>query len=269
MNVSKVSASSEYCCDCLLEGVDVDDGIRLDHSSATKKTNRARLITAFVAVLLPFTIGLCVFRCCYSNPELNFPHSNEKRIAKKEDFMHCGTAPLCGVLALETGYGGGYYNHDEPRVHGLWPQTDPYGDSACIAPNTESDTTEIHYCYDDDADTPKHEISFENHEWEKHGVCAGVTDADAFFDLVCSLSKKPLAVMAKVREEQPSANIPLDHFVRALKSEGYPVFYTDNHYKQILLSACASENGDWKLADVSEFSSVCGDGSNSIVPLSE
>eukprot|EP00532_Pseudo-nitzschia_australis_P004103 CAMPEP_0168181818 /NCGR_PEP_ID=MMETSP0139_2-20121125/11482_1 /TAXON_ID=44445 /ORGANISM="Pseudo-nitzschia australis, Strain 10249 10 AB" /LENGTH=183 /DNA_ID=CAMNT_0008102545 /DNA_START=530 /DNA_END=1081 /DNA_ORIENTATION=- len=183
--------------------------------------------------------------------------------------MDCGTAPLCGVLTLETGYGKGHYNHKKPSVHGLWPQTGHYGSSQCLSPKSTSDPALIHYCYVDDGDTTDHEQWFENHEWEKHGICAGVSDADAFFDLVCNLSKAPIAVMTKVRNEQPSPDQSLDHFVQALGSAGFSIFYTDYQYKQILLSACASKDGDWILADISEFSAVCGGGSNSNEVLSE
>ena len=43
-------------------------------------------------------------------------------------------------------------------------------------------------CYDD--------LGFEQHEWGKHGVCAGVKDAKDFFTQVCALSAAPLSVMA-------------------------------------------------------------------------
>ena len=75
--------------------------------------------------------------------------------------------------------------------------------------------------------------------------------------------------MIKVRNEQPSPDRSLDHFVQALESAGYSIFYADYQYKQILLSACASKDGDWTLADISKFSTVCGGGSNSNKVLSE
>ena len=49
------------------------------------------------------------------------------------NFMDCRTAPLCGVVTLETGLGGGKYQHDQPVVHGLWPQVGKYGSSSCTA----------------------------------------------------------------------------------------------------------------------------------------
>ena len=47
---------------------------------------------------------------------------------------------------------------------------------------------ELISCYDD--------LGFEQHEWGKHGVCAGVKDAKDFFTQVCALSAPPLRVMA-------------------------------------------------------------------------
>jgi hypothetical protein len=38
--------------------------------------------------------------------------------------MTCGAnVQVCGVLTLESGLGGGVYNHSKPGVHGLWPET--------------------------------------------------------------------------------------------------------------------------------------------------
>ena len=73
------------------------------------------------------------------------------------DYMDCGSAALCGVLVLESGYGSGNYAHDKPSVHGLWPETSDFGSSECIEPSSSSDEpSEIYDCYDD--------LSFEQHE---------------------------------------------------------------------------------------------------------
>jgi hypothetical protein len=50
-------------------------------------------------------------------------------------YMECGSAPLCGVLVLQTGLGPGTYHHSNPLVHGLWPETGQYGTSQCIRPS--------------------------------------------------------------------------------------------------------------------------------------
>mmetsp|Transcript_9644 Transcript_9644/g.28777 ORF Transcript_9644/g.28777 Transcript_9644/m.28777 type:complete len:171 (+) Transcript_9644:708-1220(+) len=156
-----------------------------------------------------------------------------------------------------------------PSVHGLWPQVDKYGTSQCIKPKDESDPNKIYKCYIEDDHDTKHELQFESHEWEKHGRCAGVSNADEFFTLVCNLSKDPLAVMTKVREENPSEEVPLENFAEALKSGGWPVYSIDEYNKQIQLSACASERGDWKLVNVSDFVKFCGSKSNSNAALSK
>ena len=62
------------------------------------------------------------------------------------------TADLFGVLVVETGNGQGYYKHDTPTVHGLWPQVCAsygcYGNSACVAPSsTVTNDTYLPSCY--------------------------------------------------------------------------------------------------------------------------
>ena len=101
------------------------------------------------------------------------------RAAPKDDAMTCGDAVhLCGVLTLASGLGQGAYAHPTPSVHGLWPETGSYGTSDCVAPTgSTADPTSVIDCYaatgDDDAGT----VSFETHEWDKHGECAGAVDA--------------------------------------------------------------------------------------------
>lgn len=272
MNTTQVSTNNGYCS-CPSERIAIDNGIPANNNNnnATKQFNRSRSITAFAACLL-LAGTACVLFGSFSESGRDLRRSTtslENHLATGAHYMDCGTAPLCGVLALETGYGKGYYKHKTPSVHGLWPETGKYGSSQCLPPKSTSDPANIHYCYDDDGDTIIHEKWFENHEWEKHGVCAGASDADAYFEMVCNLSKAPLAVMTKARNEQPSSDKSLDDFVQALESAGYSIFYGDYQYEQILLSACASKDGDWIIADVSEFSAVCGGGSNSNEVLSE
>merc|ERR1712159_251697 len=79
--------------------------------------------------------------------------------------MDCGSAPLCGVLVLESGHGTGKYAHSNPVVHGVWPETGSYGSSKCIKLQDSSSPTKLAAFYDD--------LSFETHEWQEHGVCAG------------------------------------------------------------------------------------------------
>ena len=91
--------------------------------------------------------------------------------ARGSQKMVCGSGVnVCGVLTLESGFGTGYYKHDGPAVHGLWPEVSPYGSSACVAPIDSTDPGKVYSCYSTDSGGKP----FENHEWEKHGVCAGV-----------------------------------------------------------------------------------------------
>ena len=102
--------------------------------------------------------------------------------------MKCGQGvSACGTLALMTGLGAGVqnvsggavYGHPHPIVHGLWPETPPYGDSACIAPRNATLPNRIYICYactkgdTNCSDIKGHSpIDFELHEFGKHGVCA-------------------------------------------------------------------------------------------------
>mmetsp|Transcript_7018 Transcript_7018/g.10727 ORF Transcript_7018/g.10727 Transcript_7018/m.10727 type:complete len:212 (+) Transcript_7018:59-694(+) len=162
-------------------------------------------------------------------------------------YMDCGSAPLCGVVVLESGYGEGAYHHGDPCVHGLWPETGNYGSSECIAPSSSSaDPSSTASCYDD--------LSFMSHEWEKHGRCAGVRDADDFFTQLCGLVSSPLSILKPLKQN----NVQLQDMAQKLKSSGYPVYYVDmSSDSQIYLSACAGKDGQWVLADTSDFSSKC------------
>ena len=171
-------------------------------------------------------------------------------------YMNCGSTSLCGVLTLETGLGDGTYSHDVPTTHGLWPETGSYGSSKCVAPTSStSDPISVYSCYEQSGESKSSLISFESHEWEKHGQCAGVKDADDFFTQVCSLSTAPLKVMTQTRSGGATS---LSSFQSALEDAGYPVFATDSDFSQVLLSACAGSDGRWVLSSVSDFASKCG-----------
>jgi len=171
--------------------------------------------------------------------------------------MDCGAdVEVCGVLTLETGEGKGNYQHPQPVVHGLWPQNGNYGTSDCDKPDNAADPRRIYPCFD----TQGSESSaswFQKHEWEKHGVCAGVKNADDFFRQVCQLSSAPLQVMAGSR----AAGQDLVDMADQLQRAGYCVYHIDTYNSQLQLSACQDETtGLWHLADVSSFSQVCGGG---------
>lgn len=169
--------------------------------------------------------------------------------------MNCGPGvPLCGVLTLQMGLGEGVYSHPEPVVHGLWPQVEGFGSSQCIAPQKSDVPTQILYSCFDQKETPNSkDLWFQTHEWTNHGTCAGTVDAADFFQQLCDLAAGPLAVMAKSR----SNNLKLDDTADALQNAGYCVWRTGSE-QQVQLSACAGSDGKWKLADVSDFSKVCG-----------
>lgn len=175
------------------------------------------------------------------------------RVAMAAD-MDCGAGvPLCGVLTLESGYGSGYYQHDTPSVHGLWPESGSYGTSQCIAPEDPTDPTKIYSCYQN-YDDAAHQLEFEGHEWDKHGKCAGVRDVEDFFGQICALSAAPLEVMSEVRSSKPGDFAAMK---TALMKAGYPV-WSESGEQEVLLSACASYDGRWKLAEVSDFRALCG-----------
>jgi ribonuclease I len=75
--------------------------------------------------------------------------------------------------------------HPSPVVHGLWPECGSYGTSECLAPSSSSaDPTTLYSCYNQAGESASSCLSFEQHEWEAHGVCAGVTNANDFFTQV-------------------------------------------------------------------------------------
>lgn len=170
--------------------------------------------------------------------------------------LDCGSTNLCGVLTLETGLGSGYYQHPAPGVHGLWPETGSYGTSACVAPSVSTaNPTTLFSCYEDPSADPAHQLEFEQHEWAKHGACAGVKDATDFFTQVCALSSGPLAVMTTSRNAGKTASAD---FAADLAAAGYPVFANDDQYGQVELTTCADASGTWHIAAASDFVSTCG-----------
>jgi len=168
--------------------------------------------------------------------------------------MDCRTAPLCGVLTLETGLGGGKYQHDQPVVHGLWPQVDSYGSSSCTAPLSVAKPAALAACYAPTAPSAEAALGFERYEWGKHGVCAGTVDAADYLDQLCSLAAAPLTEMSRARR----AGLGLDESAASLRQAGFALWAVDARHSQLELSACAGTDGRWKLAGVGEFDSACG-----------
>lgn len=165
--------------------------------------------------------------------------------------MNCGQTAVCGVLTLESGLGPGVYNHSLPSVHGLWPEVGQYGTSQCLPPTvSKANPTKVYPCYVAGG-TSAGQLTFETHEWTKHGICSGVKDVDDFFGQICSLSSAPLALMAKHSD--------FDSMKAAVVTAGYEVFNTDNTDDQLSLSACLEvKTGLWKLAPLASFGTACG-----------
>lgn len=179
------------------------------------------------------------------------------RILSQSPSMTCGSGvSLCGVLVLESGYGSGDYEHTLPSVHGLWPEVSPYGDSNCVAPSvSSSDPSNVYYCYAPMDDNPEDDgLWFEDHEWTSHGICAGVKDADDFFQQVCDLSVAPLALITPLKEGGQS----LTTMATNLTANGYQVWDIDTSESQLYLSVCAKD-GIWVFASQDKFVQVCGE----------
>ena len=220
----------------------------------------------------------------------------EPRASHRSHFTYQNAAPV---------------QHPEPVVHGLWPECNSYGTSECLAPSSSSaDPTIVYSCYNQEGESTSSCLSFEQHEWTTHGVCAGVSDAKDFFTQVlarkilnsltgsssklsgkhelyavafcigkrcktsgcnhflfrwsvccqvCSISTKPLSIMASSR----SSGGDLSSMANALTQAGYEVFSVDASNSQVELSACAGPNRKWVLAPVAKFSSYCGGWTNS------
>lgn len=174
-------------------------------------------------------------------------------------FMDCGEGVrMCGALVLQTGDAEGTYHHDEPVVHGLWPQLKPFGSSQCEPPRSRTGPPagKIFSCYSKTGGGKDHVLWFQTHEWTKHGACAGSQDAEDFFGQVCNLTTAPLSVMGAAR----AAGMDLGRTADQLQSSGHCVWSTSSGEGQIMLSACASADGRWKLAAVADFPSVCASG---------
>jgi len=124
-------------------------------------------------------------------------------------------------------------------------------------------TKKKHECF---APAGSKQAWFQNHEWTKHGTCAGTKNDDDFFNQVCDLSREPLVLINKIRDERimPCVQQKTEPqqetcFLKIIKEmeEAYPVWSVDQYNDQIMLSACAGRDGRWKLAKVADFPSVC------------
>ena len=159
---------------------------------------------------------------------------------------------VCGVLVVESGLGSGRYKQAQPQVHGLWPNVPPHGTSPCIAPPNRTEPSAVYSCYSSAGDDA---LQFEQHEWSKHGLCAGVQNAKDFFTQVCTLSVRPLAIMRRARD---NGTTTVEDFADALSRENFAVWSWSVKESQVQLSACRQSSGIWILAPPSDFETVCG-----------
>ncbi|EOD40706.1 hypothetical protein EMIHUDRAFT_466461, partial [Emiliania huxleyi CCMP1516] len=181
-------------------------------------------------------------------------------------FMECGSSvALCGVLTLSSGLGPGKYGLG-PGLHGLWPENGDYGSSACV-----------YTCYEKPGETEAEILDFQEHEFTKHGACAGVDSADDYFtqarllprmNLMCShllrltpshgslqacgLASGPLGLIRTARVGGMTLIEPV------LLAAGYPVWEVDSEHAEVQLSACAKPSGEWVLARQRDFEKTCG-----------
>jgi hypothetical protein len=204
------------------------------------------LLTALVAVLASSSSS------DQSSHEITSHNNNFKRTST----MTCGASvKLCGLLTLESGYGPGTYNHPVPHVHGLWPENGSYGTSQCIAPSQSSaDPTKVYSCYNQTDETDASNLSFEVHEWETHGICAGVKNSNDFFTQICTLSASPIKIMTAIKNQGGDLN----EMAKALTKAGYEVYAIDTTNSQLELSACSPSSGQWTLSPIANFSQYCG-----------
>ncbi|KAJ3306425.1 hypothetical protein HDV03_005035 [Kappamyces sp. JEL0829] len=119
------------------------------------------------------------------------------------------------------------------------PETGSYGSSQCAGGDKYADIPSVS-CYTDS--------SFQQHEWESHGVCAS-SDPDQFFSTVCSLSSTPLSIMAKGKAKGKTLAALADD----LTSAGFYVYDRNAGNDQLALSVCAGSDLVWKLASPSQF----------------
>lgn len=242
--------------------------------------------------------------------------------------MDCGAnVRQCGVLAVDTGLGffGGLggagcpgsdkrtgctdgihppYSLPSARVHGLWPQTAPYGTSECVpssdygtacqnqawvfAPEafckTESCQDGVPSCYSAKSLPPcydmyqgpfsegevgqlqrRYMLWFVNHEWQKHGRCAGLPNPTSFFSQVCDLVGPIKDAVDSYRLEGLN-NYTDVHTIACKLDASFSDVEVVAHDKssfgtsgEILISACRSpRDGKWRLAPTSRFHEVCG-----------
>ena len=117
-------------------------------------------------------------------------------------------------------------------VHGLWPQIGKYGTSKCVRPGDTNEKLRV-----------REKIN-QNHEWKKHGRCAGVDNAADYFEQVCSMAVHPLNVMKQALADDKDL-------------QGNLAQYRCESFASTAI-VCADETGKWHYAKVRDFQHVCG-----------
>lgn len=159
-------------------------------------------------------------------------------------FMTCpASSPMCGVLAIESGFGPNAYKHPAPGLHGLWPETGAYGTSACQRPqNATFDASAVArqcaYVNETSGDWV-----FARHEWAKHGMCAGGPGpASAYFAQACSLARVALSNLTGAASWQ---------LMQAAAQQSPFLWGVSQPDKQLLFSVCATGiNNTWTFCTV-------------------
>jgi hypothetical protein len=153
----------------------------------------------------------------------------------------CEDDEFCGVLTLERGGGRGNYYHATPVLHGLWPQTERYGDSHCVNSPVADVLKADMSCYTDH--------SFAEHEWDNHGRCAEKSPS-LYFAEICKLSKAPLALMAQEKKK----NKNLNQIAQSLEDAGYPIWSKNPSTDEISLTVCSGKDLEWYFPEVTDES---------------
>lgn len=135
-----------------------------------------------------------------------------------------GQKMLCGYLTIGSGLGNGNYGTGEPGVHGLWPNVD-FGESPCINP--------VNMKYNSKG-TCKYlnKKTLAEHEWEKHGICAGGPGPSSYyFNLACSLGKPIVYILNDTLKTGVDSRKNRDTIWSDMKTEISRSVYRNNLHK--------------------------------------
>lgn len=156
-------------------------------------------------------------------------------IAAGCDPMDCGKGvSLCGVLGVTSGLSG------EVAVNGLLITTGKFGTSECVRPKNVT------------MSGAKSCVQNQEEVWQRQGMCSGTKSAEDYFSQACNLAQKPKEIVSSLRADT------IEDAASGLTEAGYEVFSVDPQKDMITLTACATIDGVWTLAPMSQFPSICG-----------